>query len=115
MQTLGLEHIWSQDALSEEESKSWHATLQAKIQQREEEAWRKAMQGKPTYQLLKDSLYFEDYLKGDDDALKRRNKRTPDREGTPQSNEQRPNTARERASLSDLCLWRGGRRMSLLD
>ena len=65
MQSIGLEHVWSQDGLSEEESKLWHATLQAKIQHREEEAWRKAMQGKPklrTYRLLKDRLCFEDYL-----------------------------------------------------
>ena len=47
LQSIGLEHVWSQDGLSEEESKLWHATLQAKIQHREEEAWRKAMQGKP--------------------------------------------------------------------
>ena len=46
LQSIGLEHVWSQDGLSEEESKLWHAALKAKIQHREEEAWRKAMQGK---------------------------------------------------------------------
>jgi hypothetical protein len=102
MQTIGLEHIWSQDALSEEESKSWHATLQAKIQQREEEAWRKAMQGKPklrTYQLLKDSLCFEDYLKHPD--LRARETMTRLRGGT---NELRIEKGRHRATNRDRIL-----------
>jgi len=121
LESLGLEHIWNQDGLSEEEYKLWPATIKEKIQQREEKAWRVAMQSKPklrTYRLLKNNLCFEEAprpkSKGDDDAPKRRHKRTQDRERTPQSNEQRSDTTRERASMS-ICVWRGGRRMPFSD
>jgi len=102
MQAIGLEHIWSHDSLSEEESKSWHATLQAKIQQREEEAWRKAMQGKPklrTYRQLKDSLCFEEYLKYPDHRA--RETMTRIRGGT---NELRIEKGRHRATNRDRIL-----------
>ena len=99
LQSIGLEHVWSQDGLSEEESKLWHATLQAKIQHREEEAWRKAMQGKPklrTYRLLKDRLCFEDYLTHPD--VRARETMTRLRGGT---NELRIEKGRHRATNRD--------------
>ena len=89
MQTIGLEHIWPGHPFRGREQ---------------------VMQGKAkllrTYQLLKDSLSF--YLKYPDFRARETMTRlrggttNSDRDGTSQSNEQRPNTTRERASLSDL-------------
>ena len=123
LQSLGLEHIWNQDGLSEEEHKRWPATIKEKIQQRGKSMEdSNAKQTKASHisapeeqSVLRGILEApRPKSKGDDDAPKRY-KRTPDRERTSQSNEQRSDTTRERARMSDLCLWRGGRRMPFFD
>ena len=118
LQSLGLEHIWSKDGLSEEENKLWRATLKAQIQHERGMEGSNAKQAKASHISSPEEQFVlrgipeapRPQSKGDDDAPERRHKRTQDRERTSQSNEQRPDTTRERASLSDLCVWRGRRR-----